>query len=42
MVHVLAPFAPLFSRLQEGGCVEVKSRRVYVRDFDVLRQNAGE
>jgi CRP-like cAMP-binding protein len=28
--------------LQEGGCVEVKRRHVYVKDFDALRQNAGE
>jgi CRP/FNR family transcriptional regulator, cyclic AMP receptor protein len=31
-----------FSALQEGGCLELRSRRVYVRDFDALRQNAGE
>ena len=31
-----------FAALQEGGCVEQKSRRVYVRDFDTLLQNAGE
>ena len=31
-----------FSELQEGGCIEVKSRRVYVRDFDALQRNAGE
>jgi CRP/FNR family cyclic AMP-dependent transcriptional regulator len=31
-----------FSELQEGGCVEVRGRRVYVRDFDALRRNAGE
>ena len=31
-----------FSALQEGGCIEVRERRVYVRDFDALRRNAGE
>ena len=31
-----------FSELLEGGCVEVRGRRVYVRDFDALRRNAGE
>jgi CRP/FNR family transcriptional regulator, cyclic AMP receptor protein len=31
-----------FSELQEGGCIEVRNRRVYVRDFDALLQNAGE
>ena len=31
-----------FSELQEGGCVEVRGRRVYVKDFDALRRNAGE
>jgi CRP/FNR family cyclic AMP-dependent transcriptional regulator len=31
-----------FADLQEGGCVEVRSRHVYVKDFDSLRQNAGE
>jgi CRP/FNR family cyclic AMP-dependent transcriptional regulator len=31
-----------FAALQEEGCVEQKSRRVYVRDFDALRQAAGE
>lgn len=31
-----------FSDLQEGGCVEVRGRRVYVRDFEALRRNAGE
>ena len=31
-----------FARLQEGGCIEVRSRHVYVRDFDALRQSAGE
>jgi CRP/FNR family transcriptional regulator, cyclic AMP receptor protein len=31
-----------FSELQEGGCVEVRSRRVYVRDLDALRRDAGE
>ena len=30
------------AQLQEGGCVEVRKRRVYVKDFDALRQNAGE
>jgi CRP/FNR family transcriptional regulator, cyclic AMP receptor protein len=31
-----------FADLQEGGCVEVKSRRVYVRDLGALRRDAGE
>ena len=31
-----------FSRLQEGGCVEVRNRRVYVRDLGALRRDAGE
>ena len=31
-----------FSEMQERGCIEVKSRRVYVRNFDLLLQNAGE
>jgi CRP/FNR family cyclic AMP-dependent transcriptional regulator len=31
-----------FSALQEGGCVEVRSRRVYVRDLGALRRDAGE
>jgi CRP/FNR family transcriptional regulator, cyclic AMP receptor protein len=31
-----------FAALQEGGCIEQKSRRVYVRDYDALLQNAGE
>ena len=31
-----------FSELQEGGCIEVRSRHVYVRDFDALRRDAGE
>ena len=30
------------AQLQEGGCVEVKRRRVYVKDFDALRRDAGE
>ncbi len=29
-------------QLREGGCVEVKRRRIHVKDFDVLRHNAGE
>ncbi len=29
-------------QLREGGCVEVKRRRVYVKDFDALRRDAGE
>jgi CRP/FNR family cyclic AMP-dependent transcriptional regulator len=28
--------------LQEEGCIVVRSRQVYVRDFEALRQNAGE
>jgi CRP/FNR family transcriptional regulator len=31
-----------FARLQEGGCVEVRGRRVYVRDLVALRRDAGE
>jgi CRP/FNR family transcriptional regulator, cyclic AMP receptor protein len=31
-----------FSALQEAGCIEVRERRVYVKDFDALRQSAGE
>jgi CRP/FNR family transcriptional regulator, cyclic AMP receptor protein len=31
-----------FADLQEGGCVEVRSRHVYIKDYDSLRQNAGE
>jgi CRP/FNR family cyclic AMP-dependent transcriptional regulator len=31
-----------FAELQEGGCVEVRSRRVHVKDFDALRRDAGE
>src|SRR5215207_8834806 len=31
-----------FSKLQEGGAIEVRERRVYVRDFDALRRQAGE
>jgi CRP-like cAMP-binding protein len=31
-----------FSELQEGGCVEVRNRRVYVRDLVALRRDAGE
>jgi len=31
-----------FRELQERGCVEVRKRRVYVKDFNALRQNAGE
>src|SRR3712207_5581468 len=31
-----------FARLQEGGCIEVRSRRVYVKDFHALRRDAGE
>ena len=29
-------------RLQEAGAIEVKARRLHVRDFDALRRNAGE
>ncbi len=28
--------------LQEEGCIEPKNRRVYVRDYDALLQNARE
>jgi CRP/FNR family cyclic AMP-dependent transcriptional regulator len=31
-----------FAELQKEGCLEVKCRRVYVKDFDALRQCAGE
>lgn len=31
-----------FSELQEEGAIEVRERRVYVRDFDALRRQAGE
>ena len=31
-----------FAGLQEGGAIEMKGRRVYVRDFDALRRSAGE
>ena len=31
-----------FSELHEGGCVELRSRRVYVRNLEALRKNAGE
>jgi CRP/FNR family cyclic AMP-dependent transcriptional regulator len=31
-----------FADLQEGGCVEVRSRHVYIKDYDALRQNAGD
>jgi CRP/FNR family cyclic AMP-dependent transcriptional regulator len=31
-----------FAGLQESGAIEVKGRRVYVRDFDALRRSAGE
>jgi CRP-like cAMP-binding protein len=31
-----------FSALQEGGAIDVRSRRVYVRDFEALRRHAGE
>ena len=28
--------------LREGGCVEVKRRHLYIKNYDALRQNAGE
>ena len=31
-----------FAALQEGGCVDQKKRRVYVRDYDALLEMAGE
>ena len=31
-----------FSGLQEAGAIELRERRVYVRDFDALRRSAGE
>ena len=31
-----------FSELQEGGRIEVRSRRVYVKDFDAPGRDAGE
>ncbi len=30
------------AELREGGCVEVKRRHLYIKDFEALRQNAGE
>ena len=30
------------SKLQEGGCIEIRNRRIYVRDFDALLRNADE
>ena len=30
------------TQLREGGCVEVKRRHLYIKDYDALRQNAGE
>jgi CRP/FNR family transcriptional regulator, cyclic AMP receptor protein len=30
------------SELQKGGSIEVRKRRIYLRDFDALLQNAGE
>jgi CRP-like cAMP-binding protein len=32
----------VFAELQEGGAVEVKGRRVYVRNLGALRRSAGE
>jgi CRP/FNR family transcriptional regulator, cyclic AMP receptor protein len=29
-------------QLREGGCVEVKRRHLYIKDFDALRRDAGE
>jgi CRP/FNR family transcriptional regulator, cyclic AMP receptor protein len=31
-----------FSELQEGGCLEVRGRRVYIKDWAALRRDAGE
>jgi CRP/FNR family transcriptional regulator, cyclic AMP receptor protein len=31
-----------FAGLQEAGAIEIKGRRVYVRDFGALRRSAGE
>ena len=31
-----------FGQLQGGGCIEVRSRHVYVSNFDALRREAGE
>ncbi len=31
-----------FAALQEGGCIEQKNRRVYVRDHDTLLEMASE
>ncbi len=31
-----------FSELQGAGCIEVRSRHVYVKNFDALRRDAGE
>jgi hypothetical protein len=30
------------SGLQEAGAIELRKRRVHVRDFDALRRSAGE
>jgi CRP/FNR family cyclic AMP-dependent transcriptional regulator len=30
------------AELQEGGSIEVRSRRVHIKDFDALRRHAGE
>jgi hypothetical protein len=30
------------SGLQEGGCLEVRGRRVYIKDWAALRRDAGE
>ncbi len=31
-----------FAEQQEGGAIEVRKRRIYLKDFDALRRNAGE
>ena len=31
-----------FAELQEAGCVEVRSRQVYIKDCDALKRHAGE
>jgi len=31
-----------FAEVREGGCAKVKSRRVYAKDFDAARRDAGK
>jgi CRP/FNR family cyclic AMP-dependent transcriptional regulator len=30
------------AELREGGCVEIKRRHLYIKDYEALRRNAGE